>query len=36
MDNVAPIGITQSIKDLDHLTGYQIFIRLPEGFQGLA
>ena len=36
MDDVTPMEVTQTLKDLDHVTGYQAFIQLSEGFQGLA
>ena len=28
--------VTQTLKDIDRVAGYQTFIRLPEAFQGLA
>ena len=36
MNDVTPVEIMQTLKDLDHVVGYQMLIQLSKGFQGLT
>ena len=36
MDNVTLMEVTQTLENLDHVTGYQTFIQLSKRSQGLA
>ena len=36
MDDITLMEVMETLKDLDHVTGYQTLIQLSESFQGLT